>query len=96
MGLLLLLYLQNTAGLEVYQIALVYLPGGIALTVLPRVLHRYTERRGRRAGYVAASVCSGVAAGCLAFTPSAGDRGALGADLRVLGDADPDAWGGRG
>lgn len=69
-GLLLLLYLQNAVGLEVYQIALVYLPGGIALTVLPRVLHRFTERRGRRAGYVAASVCSAIAAGCLAFTPA--------------------------
>ena len=68
-GLLLLLHLQN-AGLEVYQIALVYLPGGIALTVLPRVLHRFTERRGRRAGYAAASAASAAAAACLAFTPS--------------------------
>lgn len=69
-GLLLLLHLQNAVGLEVYQIALVYLPGGIALTVLPRVLHRFTERRGRRTGYIAASTASAVAAVGLAFTPS--------------------------
>ncbi|KUM32502.1 hypothetical protein [Arthrobacter sp. EPSL27] len=40
-SLLLLLHLQKALGLEVYQIALIYLPGGIVLTVMPRVLHRF-------------------------------------------------------
>lgn len=69
-SLLLLLHLQNALGLEVYQIALIYLPGGIVLTVMPRVLHRFVERRGRRAGYVIASVASALTAAGLAFTPS--------------------------
>jgi MFS family permease len=69
-SLLLLLHLQNALGLEVYQIALIYLPGGIVLTVMPRVLHRFVERRGRRTGYVIASVASAGTAAGLAFTPS--------------------------
>ena len=68
-SLLLLLHLQKELGLEVYQIALIYLPGGIVLAALPRVLHRFVERRGRRAGYVIASVASALAAAGLAFTP---------------------------
>lgn len=68
-SLLLLLHLQKELGLEVYQIALIYLPGGIVLTALPRVLHRFVERRGRRAGYVIASVASALAAAGLTFTP---------------------------
>ena len=70
MSLLLLLHLQNALGLEVYQIALIYMPGGIVLTLMPRVLHRFVERRGRRAGYVIASVASALTAAGLAFTPS--------------------------
>ncbi|MET4136721.1 MFS transporter [Pseudarthrobacter sp. PvP090] len=69
-SLLLLLHLQNALGLEVYQIALIYLPGGIVLTVMPRVLHRFVERRGRRTGYVIASVASAGTAAGLSFTPS--------------------------
>jgi MFS family permease len=69
-SLLLLLHLQRALELEVYQIALIYLPGGIALTALPRVLHRFVERRGRRTGYVLASVASALTAAGLAFTPS--------------------------
>ncbi|MBD7994715.1 MFS transporter [Arthrobacter sp. Sa2CUA1] len=68
-GLLLLLHLQNSLQLVVYQIALVYLPGGIALTVLPRILHRFVERHGRRKGYAVASVASALTAAGLAFTP---------------------------
>ena len=37
-GVSLLLHLRNALGLEVYQIALFYMPGGIVLTVMPRVL----------------------------------------------------------
>jgi predicted MFS family arabinose efflux permease len=69
-SLLLLLHLQKALELEVYQIALIYLPGGIVLTVMPRVLHRFVERRGRRTGYVLASVASALTAAGLAFTPS--------------------------
>lgn len=68
-SLLLLLHLQKALGLEVYQIALTYLPGGIALTTLPRVLHRFVERRGRRTGYVIASAASALTAAGLAFSP---------------------------
>lgn len=69
-SLLLLLHLQKALELEVYQIALIYLPGGIVLTTLPRVLHRFVERRGRRTGYVIASVASALTATGLAFSPS--------------------------
>lgn len=69
-SLLLLLHLQKALELEVYQIALIYLPGGIVLTVMPRALHRFVERRGRRTGYVLASVASALTAAGLAFTPS--------------------------
>ena len=69
-SLLLLLHLQRELGLEVYQIALIYLPGGVVLTAMPRVLHRFVERRGRRTGYVIASVASALTAAGLAFTPS--------------------------
>jgi MFS family permease len=69
-SLLLLLHLQKALDLEVYQIALIYLPGGLALTTLPRVLHRFVERRGRRTGYVMASVASALTATGLAFSPS--------------------------
>ncbi len=69
-SLLLLLHLQQELGLEVYQIALIYLPGGIVLTAMPRVLHRFVERRGRRTGYVIASIASALTAAGLAFTPS--------------------------
>ena len=68
-SLLLLFHLQKELGLEIYQIALVYLPGGMVLTAMPRVLHRFVERRGRRAGYVIASAASALAAAGLAFTP---------------------------
>lgn len=67
-GLALLLQLQ-ALGLEVWQIALIYLPGGIALTVLPRPLHRLVERWGRKPAYVAASTASAVGAAALALSP---------------------------
>ncbi|WP_368499472.1 MFS transporter [Herbiconiux sp. A18JL235] len=67
-GLALLLQLQ-AAGLEVWQIALVYLPGGIALTVLPRPLHAVVERWGRKPAYVAASLATAVSTAALAFSP---------------------------
>ncbi|MBX9243449.1 MFS transporter [Actinotalea ferrariae] len=68
-GLLLLLHLQRAFELEVHEIALVFLPGGIAMTVLPRVLHRVTARHGRRAVYATASAASAVFATSLALAP---------------------------
>ncbi|WP_431838433.1 MFS transporter [Cellulomonas sp. Y8] len=68
-GLLLLLHLQEGFDLEVYQIALVFLPGGVALTVLPGPLHRLTRRWGRRAVYAVATACSAVFAASLAAAP---------------------------
>ncbi|MBO3103890.1 MFS transporter [Cellulomonas fengjieae] len=69
-GLLLLLHLQRAFDLEVHQIALVYLPGGIAMTVLPRYLHGVTGRVGRRTVYAVASLASAVFAAGLALAPS--------------------------
>ncbi len=68
-GLLLLLHLQGRFDLEVYQIALVFLPGGIALTVLPRPLHRLTARWGRRTVYAVATAGSALFAAGLASAP---------------------------
>lgn len=68
-GLLLLLHLQQAFDLEVHQIALVFLPGGVALTVLPRPLHRLTVRWGRRTVYAVATSGSAVFAASLAAAP---------------------------
>lgn len=69
LGLLLLLHLRQEFDLEIYQIALVFLPGGVALTVLPRPLHRLAVRRGRRAVYAAGALGSAVCAASLAAAP---------------------------
>ncbi|WP_394253493.1 MFS transporter [Arthrobacter pityocampae] len=66
-GILLLLHLQRELGLGVIEIAYVFLPGAIALGVLPPLLHRLVLRIGRRAGMVAGSVCSGAFAISLAY-----------------------------
>jgi MFS family permease len=68
-GLLLLLHLSEAFDLDVYQIALVRLPGALALTLLPRPLHRLALRHGRRAVYVAASLGSATFALALAAAP---------------------------
>ncbi|WP_182112560.1 MFS transporter [Actinotalea sp. JY-7876] len=68
-GLILLLHLQRAFELEVHEIALVFLPGGIAMTVLPRALHRLTGRHGRRAVYAAGSIGSALFAAGLALAP---------------------------
>lgn len=66
-GILLLLHLQRELGLGVIEIAYVFLPGAIALGVLPPVLHKAVLRVGRRAGMIAGSVLSGVFAISLAY-----------------------------
>jgi MFS family permease len=68
-GLLLLLHLQVATDLDVYQIALVFLPGGIALSVLPGPLHRLTARWGRRTVYASATCASALCAAGLAVAP---------------------------
>jgi MFS family permease len=68
-GLLLLLHLQQAYDLEVVQIALVFLPGGVALTVLPGPMHRLTARWGRRPVYAAAGAGSAAFAASLAAAP---------------------------
>jgi len=68
-GLLLLLHLQRAFELEPFQIALVFLPGGVAMSVLPGTLHRLTVRFGRRAVYAAASTGSAIFAASLALAP---------------------------
>ena len=49
-GLLLLLHLQRGLGLDVGPIALVFLPGGIVMSVLPPYLHRFVLRSRPRPG----------------------------------------------
>lgn len=67
-GLLVLLNLE-ARGLEIWQIALVFLPGGIALTVLPGHLHALAELWGRGRVYLLASLASALTAGGLALDP---------------------------
>lgn len=76
-GLLLLLRLQRDFDLTVPQIALVFLPGGIAVSVLPPYLHRFTARFGRRAVLAVASLSSAAFAVSLAWAPNPWAIGAL-------------------
>jgi MFS transporter, DHA1 family, multidrug resistance protein len=70
-GLLLLLHLQRGLGLDVGPIALVFLPGGIVMSVLPPYLHRFVLRFGRTRVLAVASVSSAVFAASLAWAPNA-------------------------
>lgn len=69
-GILLLLHLQRGLGLGVIQIAYVFLPGAVAMGVLPPILHKVVLRIGRRLAMIAASVLSGVFALSLAWAPN--------------------------
>jgi len=69
-GLLLLLHLQRRFDLEVTAIALVFLPGGIAISVLPPYLHRFVRRFGRTRVLAFSSVSSAVFAASLAWAPN--------------------------
>ncbi len=69
-GLLLLLHLQRGLGLDVGPIALVFLPGGIVMSVLPPYLHRFVLRYGRTRVLAVASVASAVFAASLAWAPN--------------------------
>jgi MFS transporter, DHA1 family, multidrug resistance protein len=68
-GLLLLLHLQRRFDLEIVEIAYVFLPGAIAMALLPTWLHRFVLRHGRTRVLAVASVSSAVFAAALAWAP---------------------------
>ncbi|MFC0582232.1 MFS transporter [Micrococcoides hystricis] len=67
LGLLLLLHLQHHFDLGLVEIALVFLPGAIAMSLLPSYLHRVVAAIGRRKALVLASALSTCFAIGLAF-----------------------------
>lgn len=69
-GLLLILHLQREFGLGVLEVAYVFLPGAIAMSVLPPHMHRLVVRFGRRRLLIVASLTSSLFAAGLAFAPS--------------------------
>lgn len=69
-GLLLLLHLQRRFDLEIVQIAYVFLPGAIAMAVLPGYLHRLVRRFGRARMLAVASIASAAFATGLAVAPN--------------------------
>jgi MFS family permease len=76
-GILLLLHLQKQFDLGVVEAAFVFLPGAVAVAVLPTPLHRLVLVVGRRKALVGASVLSASFAAALAFAPSPWVIGAL-------------------
>ncbi|MBL7261614.1 MFS transporter [Paractinoplanes lichenicola] len=69
-ALLLLLHLQHRFDLEIVQIAYVFLPGAVAMGLLPSSLHRFVLRHGRTRVLAVASVSSAVFAAILAWAPN--------------------------
>ncbi len=69
-SLLLMLHLQRGFHLEVIQIAYVFLPGAIAMSILPPYLHRLVLRFGRRRMLMLGSVSSALFAAGLALAPT--------------------------
>lgn len=69
-SLLLLLHLQHEFALEPLQIGMVFLPGGIAMGVLPPYLHGLVRRYGRTRMLALSSVASAGFAASLAFAPN--------------------------
>ena len=69
-SLLLILHLQRGFGLGAVEVAYVFLPGAIAMSVLPTFLHRMVVRLGRRTMLMLGSVASALFALGLAFAPS--------------------------
>lgn len=69
-AVLLLLHLQRHFGLGVIEIAWVFLPGAIAMAVLPTTLHRFVVRVGRRRALAVACVLSAGFAVGLALAPN--------------------------
>jgi MFS transporter len=69
-SLLLMLHLQRGFRLEVIQIAYVFLPGAVAMSILPSHLHRLVVRFGRRRMLVVGAVSSALFAASLALAPT--------------------------
>jgi MFS family permease len=69
-ALLLLLRLQQGFDLEITQIAYVFLPGAIVMSLLPEHLHRFVVRFGRTRVLAVASVSSAAFAASLAWAPN--------------------------
>ena len=69
-SLLLILHLQRGFGLVAVEVAYIFLPGAIAMSVLPTFLHRVVVRLGRRTMLMLGSVASALFALGLAFAPS--------------------------
>ncbi len=69
-SLLLLLHLQNAFDLAPLDIATVFLPGAVAMSVLPPHLHRWVVEFGRTRMLAAASAASALFAASLAFAPN--------------------------
>jgi MFS family permease len=65
-----MLHLQRGFGLDVLGVAAVFLPGAIAMSVLPEHLHGLVARFGRRRMLTLGSLASALCAGGLAFAPS--------------------------
>jgi DHA1 family multidrug resistance protein-like MFS transporter len=71
-GMLLLLQLQRGFGLDTVQIALVFLPGALAMSMLPGPVHRLVLRHGRRRVIRTAFLASAVFAAALSLAPPPG------------------------
>ncbi|GAA0221266.1 hypothetical protein GCM10010492_19240 [Saccharothrix mutabilis subsp. mutabilis] len=69
-GLLLLLHLQRGFGLEVVQVAYVFLPGAIAMSLAAEHLHGYVVRFGRSRVLMTASLASCAFAVGLVWAPN--------------------------
>ena len=69
-SVLLLLHLQREYGMEPLEVAAVFLPGAIAMSVLPPYLHRLVIRYGRTRMLAIASVASASFAAALATAPN--------------------------
>ncbi|GAA4966223.1 MFS transporter [Actinoplanes utahensis] len=69
-GVLLLLHLQREFGMEPLEVAAVFLPGAIAMSILPPYLHRLVVRYGRTRMLAIASVASASFAAALATAPN--------------------------
>lgn len=69
-SLLLILHLQRGFHLAIMEIASVFLPGAIAMSILPTYLHCLVVRFGRRTMLMLGSVMSALFAAGLAFAPN--------------------------
>lgn len=76
-ALLLILHLSQGLGLSVSEVALVYLPGAIVLSIAPRPLHHLMRARAPRWVAAAGLACSAAFAAAMAWRPEAWQLAAL-------------------